>query len=84
MQCVFDCDTALEESIDECNKSRAQNVKFSLAQDFVYNALLAGRIGCLNILVWPACCTKPLGLNSMKTAIINITVLTSEVNESIG
>ena len=84
MQCVLDCDTGLEESIDECNKSRVQNVKFSLAQDFVYNALLAGRIGRLNILVCPACCTKPLGLNSMKTAINNITVVTSEVNESIG
>ena len=40
------------------NVIKVQNVKFSLAQDFVYNAFLAGRIGCLNILVCPACCTN--------------------------
>ncbi len=37
-QSVFDCDTGLEESSDQCSKSRVQNVTFSLAQDFVYNA----------------------------------------------
>ena len=37
-QSLFDFDTDLDDSVEQCNKAKVQNITFSLAQDLVYNA----------------------------------------------